>query len=337
MSPSTARPSPRGQWLRGSQQSIGKFTSRVGSSSQELPSFFAAMDQPTNDGVNTYFVSKAARKAGLTVVLSGLGGDEVFWGYKHYRWLANGGPWLSRCPAPARKLFASGATWWGRVRGRDNWMRAAFLRDGASSRDVYLLMRGFFPPQHVQRLLGLTSGELESWVDEHFADFRDEPDAAMADEVNYIEMKRYLHDQLLRDSDVFSMAHSIELRVPLLDHPLVEAARRHARGAQSSKRRQQAAAAWMPRTIRSSGRRARRASAASRSRCGSGCGSRRTSSKRCPWPAACSSGERCESCGRHFGMTGSTGRARGRWPSPGSVRAGQYFRPTEAPLMRRPT
>ena len=71
---------------------------------RELPAVFAAMDQPTNDGVNTYFVSKAARQAGLTVVLSGLGGDEVFWGYRHYRRLANSLRWLGRCPAPARRV-----------------------------------------------------------------------------------------------------------------------------------------------------------------------------------------------------------------------------------------
>src|SRR4030095_15234359 len=52
------------------------------------------------------------------------------------------------------------------------------------------------------------------------------PDTADAHSFNYVEVKRYLHDQLLRDSDVFSMAHSIELRVPLLDHPLVEYAAR---------------------------------------------------------------------------------------------------------------
>lgn len=51
---------------------------------RELPNIFAALDQPTNDGVNTYFVAQAARATGLTVALSGLGADEVFWGYRHY-------------------------------------------------------------------------------------------------------------------------------------------------------------------------------------------------------------------------------------------------------------
>src|SRR5439155_18604351 len=60
----------------------------------EIPHFLSAMDQPTVDGINTYFVAKAAKAAGLTVVLSGLGGDEIFWGYsgfhtgpRIFRWL----------------------------------------------------------------------------------------------------------------------------------------------------------------------------------------------------------------------------------------------------------
>jgi asparagine synthase (glutamine-hydrolysing) len=187
---------------------------------RELPAFLASMDQPTNDGVNSYFVSKAAREAGLKVVLSGLGGDEVFWGYKHYRWLRPGG-WASRCPSTLWSLLGAAGYQWGRLRGRDNWKRAAWLQSGGSSESVYLTMRGFFAPAQVARLMDLTQAELDEAVEEHFGALLTDhkPDAAS---INYLEMKRYLHDQLLRDTDVFSMAHSIEARVPYLDHMLVE-------------------------------------------------------------------------------------------------------------------
>jgi asparagine synthase (glutamine-hydrolysing) len=188
----------------------------------DLPKFFAAMDQPTNDGVNTYFVSKAARQAGLTVVLSGLGGDEVFWGYKYYRWLNGRAAWLAACPTAARHVLTRSASLWGRARGRENLMRMDFLQNGASSRELYLLMRGFFPPRHVMKLLDIDRRQVDCIVEQHFEAATGSSNIAPASAFNRIEFKRYLHDQLLRDTDVFSMAHSIETRVPFLDHTLVE-------------------------------------------------------------------------------------------------------------------
>lgn len=187
---------------------------------REWPVFLAAMDQPTNDGVNSYFVSKAAREAGLTVVLSGLGADEVFWGYKHYRWLSWGGM-ISQCPAFLRRAAAGAGAQWGQLRGRDNWTRTAWLKPSGSSGRLYLTMRGFFAPDQVARLMDMTQAELDAAVEEHFG-HTGAAKAADGTAINYIEMKRYLHDQLLRDTDVFSMAHSIEARVPYLDHVLVE-------------------------------------------------------------------------------------------------------------------
>lgn len=187
---------------------------------REWPAFMAAMDQPTNDGVNSYFVSKAAREAGLTVVLSGLGGDEVFWGYKHYRWLRYGRV-AEQCPAALRQAAAGAASAWGRIRGRENWKRTAWLKPAASSERLYLTMRGFFAPDQVARLMDMTEAETNAAVEEHFGRMGADSHGS-ANGFNYIEMKRYLHDQLLRDTDVFSMAHSIEARVPYLDHVLVE-------------------------------------------------------------------------------------------------------------------
>jgi asparagine synthase (glutamine-hydrolysing) len=121
---------------------------------------------------------------------------------------------------PAMGLAARAGYAYGQLRGRDNWMRMAWLRGGASAERVYLTMRGFFAPDQVARLMDLTAGELDQAVEEHLGVFH--VGKANATAVNYLEMKRYLHDQLLRDTDVFSMAHSIEARVPWLDHVLVE-------------------------------------------------------------------------------------------------------------------
>ena len=189
------------------------------------------MDQPTNDGVNTYFVSKAAREAGLTVVLSGLGGDEVFWGYRHYQWL-NGGRAAVAGAVPGRrrgKALSRGAALWGRVRGQrqldaDGFLESARLEPGALSADARVLRAasrdgsaGDRPARPRRRRRATVRRPVPPGTDN-----------AGPGAFNHIEFKRYLHDQLLRDTDVFSMAHSIEVRVPFLDHPLVE----HAAGVQ---------------------------------------------------------------------------------------------------------
>src|SRR5258706_3772909 len=193
----------------------------------EVPNVLRAMDQPTNDGVNTYFVSKAARESGLKVVLSGLGGDEVFWGYKHYRWMMRNQralDWFSRVPRVFRRGVSSCGSAYGRIRGKEKWMRFDSLRGDATGQGLYLLLRGFFAPAQVLELLGLTQRELDSAVENAAAGMQSPgvPRAAASNTFNYAELKRYLHDQLLRDTDTFSMAHSLEVRVPFLDHALAD-------------------------------------------------------------------------------------------------------------------
>ncbi len=178
------------------------------------------MDQPSNDGVNSYFVAKAAREAGLTVVLSGVGGDELFRGYRHYHWMARNGRALglfAGMPEMARRACVTGAAAYGRLRGRESWMRLGGLGQGVAPESLYLAFRGFFPSQQARELLGAGQAEMDSLVAENRAMLRPEVNGTFANGVNYIEMKRYLHDQLLRDTDAFSMAHSVEVRTPYLD------------------------------------------------------------------------------------------------------------------------
>lgn len=197
----------------------------------EIPRLLSAFDQPTADGVNTYFVSRAAKEAGLKVVLSGLGGDEIFLGYPHYHKLFSpGNPLRMYAAAPGwvRGAVQTGGSAFGQWSGQERWQRFEYGRHLDTTQGAYMLTRGFFGPRQAAELLGCS----ESWIHEALnGSFRDLGVASTNGHFDtrrfqYFELKRYLHDQLLRDSDVFSMAHSIELRVPLLDHELVEAANR---------------------------------------------------------------------------------------------------------------
>jgi asparagine synthase (glutamine-hydrolysing) len=192
---------------------------------EEVSRILEAMDQPSNDGVNTFFVSQAARKCGLKVVLSGLGGDEVFWGYEHCRRLATRlSPlrWFMSAPSVVRKPLAKAGIAYGRLSGKENWMRLGFMAKEAGAGAAYMTLRGFFAPEQVSLLLGCDEREVYSELARYLEPEKDEARRVTASGYHRLETRRYLHDQLLRDTDVYSMAHSLEVRVPYLDHEVVE-------------------------------------------------------------------------------------------------------------------
>jgi len=173
-----------------------------------IPKIFDAMDQPSIDGVNSYFIAKAAREVGLTVVLSGLGSDEIFWGYSGFR----------LGPRIARIARIPGVRWIARLaarlaaRQRSSWEKLEFLREPGPLA-AYLAIRGLFPPDRAARILGAGHLPLNSL---------EAGDPVTPARYGEMEVQFYLQDQLLRDTDVFAMAHSIEVRVPYLDHRLAE-------------------------------------------------------------------------------------------------------------------
>jgi asparagine synthase (glutamine-hydrolysing) len=194
---------------------------------KDLEGFFTSMDQPTCDGFNTYVVSKHARQAGLTVSMSGLGGDELFAGYSHYRRIKMGEPWLRQLPT-----FASVAARAGARLGPRYARLEAFRIPGPAMARAYYAARGLFAPSQIRTLIrpevlqqtALGRGEPASLLPA-FPGPSGSGHARLSlfHSIAALELRRYMHDQLLRDSDVFGLAHALEIRVPFVDHLLVEA------------------------------------------------------------------------------------------------------------------
>jgi asparagine synthase (glutamine-hydrolysing) len=197
----------------------------------------AALDQPTMDAINTYFVSWAAKQVGLKVALSGLGGDELFAGYQTFADTLRLGRMVRLAqyvPAALRRVTAplvAGLV--ARQNTPDASRKAAMAWAHPDMLPhPYFYARALFPPGQLERIIeprfrpstinadGVTLeptwlGWLERTADESR---KLEPVAG----ISWLEMRTYMASTLLRDTDSVSMAQSLEVRVPLLDTPLVE-------------------------------------------------------------------------------------------------------------------
>ena len=191
----------------------------------DLSAFLSAMDQPSIDGMNTWMVSKATAALGLKVALSGVGGDELLGGYSSFsdipRWQKRFGL-LAKLPGIA--VLARALTPMANALGLHP-KAPGMLEFAGSLEGLYLLRRGLFLPSELRQFIApdrlqygaarLAECTAEAWampeqIHDSFA------------QVAYLEATRYMRNQLLRDTDWASMAHSLEVRTPLVDRVLLE-------------------------------------------------------------------------------------------------------------------
>lgn len=192
---------------------------------EQREQLLAAMDQPSIDGVNTWFVSQAAASQGIKVALSGLGGDELFASYPSFadlprirnlarpfaRWPALG-KGLRKATLPLLSRFTSPKY-------------AGLLEYGGTLGGAYLLRRSLYMPWELGQVLGADLAR-QGWQDLQCSTRLDATTAGIGHDrlaVSALEMSWYMRHQLLVDSDWASMAQSMELRVPFLDVPLLRA------------------------------------------------------------------------------------------------------------------
>jgi len=196
---------------------------------QSARRWFAAVDQPSIDGLNTFIVAGAARQCGIKVVLSGLGGDELFGGYRTFETIPRLKRWLqllATLPPAWRVRLVRTAL----ARKPEFIQRMAedlILANPTSLLALLMARRRLFSTRSL-REFGFEPGSLaldDVWIDAQQPARGQLPPEAQPDalaEISAIESSFYMRNTLLRDTDVMGMAHGMELRVPLLDQPLVD-------------------------------------------------------------------------------------------------------------------
>jgi asparagine synthase (glutamine-hydrolysing) len=180
------------------------------------------MDQPTVDGLNSYWISKLGAEAGYKVALSGQGGDELFGGYTSLAWFErfeNIGRWTSSLPSFPFSFLLD------RQRLPFRWRKMSYLFGGDAFIASQLAVKVLFLESDLHRLLvpSLTNGHGPSEAHRHLRHWADQVhDRGLLERLAYMDVEAHLQPRLLRDLDAMSMANSIEVRPVFLDHRLIE-------------------------------------------------------------------------------------------------------------------
>ena len=190
----------------------------------DLPRILARLDQPTLDAVNAYYVSAAVAETGIKAVLSGSGGDEMFGGYPSFRRLPAAMRWKRRLQpiVPAMSPAVSAVL---PERLTERWRH--FMSGNGRIHAAYRTQRGLYMPAEAERLAGPALRDRWASASSRVAAAEsllfDGDASTLEGDVARLETRIYLGSQLLRDLDVMSMAHGLEVRVPFVDHVLLEA------------------------------------------------------------------------------------------------------------------
>jgi asparagine synthase (glutamine-hydrolysing) len=190
----------------------------------DLPGILARLDQPTLDAVNSYYVSAAVAETGIKAVLSGAGGDEMFGGYPSFTRLPSAMRWKKRM-APLAPAMTPAVSAMLPERLTERWQH--FMTGNGTMNAAYRAQRGLYMPAEVERLAGPALRDRWAAATARVAaaesDLFHGAASTLEGNVARLETRVYLRSQLLRDLDVMSMSHGLEVRVPFVDHVLLDA------------------------------------------------------------------------------------------------------------------